>query len=51
MKRAFSGKLHKSLDEVSDFITNEVNLLTKVIVKSTCNFEYIFFAQFWTNLY
>lgn len=51
MKRAFSGKLHKTLDEVSDFIVNEVNQLTNQIVKTTCNFEYIFFAQFWTNLY
>lgn len=51
MKRAFSGKLHKTLDEVSDFIVNEVNQLTNQIVKTTCNFEYVFFAQFWTNLY
>lgn len=51
MKRAFSGKLHKSLDEVSDFIIKEVNQLTNQIVKNTCNFEYFFLAQFWTNLY
>lgn len=51
LKRAFSGKLHKSLDQVSDFIIKEVNQLTNQIVKNTCNFEYIFLAQFWTNLY
>ena len=28
MKRAFSGKLHKTLDNVSDFITNQVAILT-----------------------
>ena len=46
MKRAFSGKLHKTLDEVSDFIVNEVNQLTNQIVKTTCNFEYIFLHNF-----
>ena len=51
MKRAFSGKLNKSLDDVSDFIVKEVNLLTNQIVKSTCNFEYISSAIFWTNIY
>ncbi len=51
MKRAFSGKLHKTLDEVSDFIMKEVNELTNSIVKSTCKFDYIFLSTFWTNLY
>ena len=29
MKRAFSGKLHKTLDHVSEFINREVELLTE----------------------
>lgn len=51
MKRAFSGKLHKTLDNVSDFITNQVAILTKEEVKSICNFEYISSYPFWTNTY
>jgi len=49
MKRAFTGKLHKSLNEVSDFITNQVNILTNDIVKSICGFDYILACPFWTN--
>ena len=49
MKRAFTGKLHKTLDEVSDFITNQVVILTNDVVKSICGFEYILSCPFWTN--
>jgi transposase len=51
MKRAFSGKLHETLDNVSNFITNQVALLTNEEVKSICKFEYIFSCTFWTNSY
>ena len=51
MKRDFTGKLHKSLDEVSLFIENEVKKLTNEIVKKTCGFEYIVSAHFWTKIY
>ncbi len=51
MKRAFTGKLHKSLEEVSSFIENEVKKLTNEIVKKTCEFEYIVSSPFWTKLY
>ncbi len=37
MKRAFTGKLHKSLEEVSSFIENEVKKLTNEIVKKPVN--------------
>lgn len=43
MKRAFSGKLHKTLDKVSEFIKTEVNILTNSRVKSTCNYDYLYF--------
>ena len=43
MKCAFTGKLHKTLDEVSGFITNQVKSLTKDIVKNICGFEYVFY--------
>ena len=51
MKRAFSGKLHKTLDHVSEFIVNQVSLLTNKSVKGTCNFEYIFSCPFWAKSY
>lgn len=50
MKRAFTGKLHKTLDEVSDFITNQVLILSNDVVKSICGFEYILSCPFWTKL-
>lgn len=49
MKRAFTGKLHKTLNQVSDFITNQVSVLSKDIVKSICGFKYILSCPFWTN--
>lgn len=39
MKRAFTGKLHKSLEEVSNFIEGEVEKLTNEIVASIFNFD------------
>ena len=46
MKRAFTGKLHKTLHEVSEFMTNHVKALTKDSVKSLCGFEYIFNCKY-----
>lgn len=51
MKRSFTGKLHKTLDAVSDFITNQVKILTNEQVKCISNFEYIFSCPYWTNTY
>ena len=51
MKRAFSGKLHKTLDNVSEFIKNQVTILTKENVKSICKYEYVFSYPFWTKSY
>lgn len=44
MKRACTGKLNKTLDEVSGFITNQVNALTKDIFKSICGLIIFFLA-------
>jgi len=49
MKRAFTGKLHKVLENVSDFITDQVNILSKDAVKSICSFEYILSCPIWTK--
>ena len=51
MKRAFSGKLHESLDHVGEFINTQVELLTKKTVKSICGYDYIFSCPFWTKTY
>lgn len=51
MKRAFSGKLHKTLGHVSEFINTEVALLTEKTVMSICRYDYIFSCPFWTNRY
>lgn len=50
MKRAFSGKLHKSLDMVSDFITQQVHALTKENVIKTCSYQYLLDCPIWTKL-
>ncbi len=47
-KRNFTGKLHKSLDEVSKFISEEVNTLTNESIRTTCAFGYIFAGIIWT---
>jgi transposase len=51
MKRAFSGKLHKTLDNVSEFIRNEVNILTDIQVKNTCSYQYLLSFPNWTISY
>ena len=48
MKRAFTGKLHENLDKVSEFIKNEVRILSNENVKSICQYDYIFSSQLWT---
>lgn len=50
LKRAFTNKLFKTLDELSDFICTETKNITKKIVKNTCRFSYIFEGHFWTIL-
>jgi transposase len=51
MKRAYSGKLHKTLDNVSEFIKKEVDILSNAQVKSICRYDYIFSCPFWTKIY
>lgn len=51
MKRAFSGKIHKTLDNVSAFISNQVKELSNNAVKSICAFDYISSCPIWTNSY
>ena len=48
-KRAFTNKLHKTLDQVSNFIIEQVQNLKVKEIKSICAFDYIFLNSFWTN--
>ena len=50
IKRSFTGKNFTNLEQLSGFIDDQVNALTKDIVKSICAFEYLFACPFWTNL-
>lgn len=47
-KRAFTNKLHKSLEEVSEFIKKAVAKTTKENIINTCAFSYILNNPFWT---
>lgn len=49
-KRAFTNKLHKSLDEVSSFIKEQVQNLSPNQTIKTCEYDYVFSNQFWTNI-
>ncbi len=48
LKRKFTGKLHQTLDQVSDFISKTVKTFTENEIKKTCSFNYIFFNLNWT---
>ncbi len=49
LKRKFTNKLHKTREDVSAFITQELSKLTKQGVMKTCGFEYVFSNIIWTN--
>ncbi len=49
LKRKFTNRLHKSLEEISEFITEATEMLTAQRVKSTCGFGYIFAELIWTT--
>lgn len=49
LKRKFTNRLHKSLDQVSSFITEATDVLTLQKVKSVCGFSYFFVDLIWTN--
>ncbi len=49
IKRKFTNRIFKSLDELSAFITEAITRLSANTVKSTCAFDYIFQHHFWSN--
>lgn len=48
-KRDFTGKLFKTLDDLSIFIQKEVIALKNEETKTTCSFAYIFSGLIWTT--
>lgn len=50
IKRNFSGKTFKSLSQLSDFISYEVNGLKREEVKTICAYEYFSSYPYWTNI-
>ena len=48
MKRKFTNKLHKTLDDVSLFITASIKKTSAKKIKKTCSFPYIFDSINWT---
>lgn len=49
LKRKFTNKLCKSLEEVSLFITESTMQLTENTVKKICGFEYVFSGLIWST--
>ena len=49
LKRKFTNKIHHTLEEVSEFITNATAKLTNENIKKTCGFTYVFSESIWTN--
>jgi len=50
LKRAFTNKLFKSLEEISVFMDNAAKEINKGIVISTCAYKYIFLDAFWNEI-
>ena len=49
-KRTFSNKLHKTIEEVEDFLCDVVSNTSKKMIQSITAFDYIFEDQFWTKI-
>jgi transposase len=49
-KKGFTNKFFNTLDEVSEFISQQCKLLKENTVMSICAFKYIFSGSFWTKL-
>lgn len=50
LKRTFTNRLFKTLDELSQFIDSVTKTINTENVKNTCGFKYIFEGDFWTNI-
>lgn len=48
LKRKFTNKLFKTLDEISEFFAIQIAALTPEKIKSTCGFRYLSLDTFWS---
>lgn len=48
LKRKFTNKFCKTLEDVSVFITESIGSLNKDIIQKTCNYEYVHLGSNWT---
>ncbi len=49
LKRPFTNKLFKSLNQISDFISDEIKNISSEKVMSICGFRYVFNNLIWTT--
>jgi len=49
MKRKFTNKWHKTLDDVSLFITETIKNISAAEIKKTCSFPFVFDSIDWTT--
>ncbi len=47
-KRNFANKLFKTLEEVHNFISEQVKSNTKETTRSTCGYDYIILSECWS---
>ena len=50
LKRNFTNRTFKTLDNLSDYLENSCKELNNTIVKNICAYNYIFLNNFWTIL-
>ncbi len=48
LKRSFTNKIFKTLEEVEDFINKKSTELERSTIKSICAYEYVFFNNDWS---
>ncbi len=48
IKRKFTNKYFKDLNQISDFFTNTIQNMNVDIIKSICSFNYINLDSFWS---
>lgn len=48
LKRKFTNQLFKSLEQISEFISTTIALISPEEIVNTCNYEYTFASAIWT---
>jgi transposase len=50
LKRNFTNQLFNSLEQIGEFISNEIKSISPLQTIKTCNYEYVFVQDIWTTL-